>query len=330
MNAPRSPAAPEQAAHRILVVGAAGFIGSHLCTTLTSRGHHVTGLVRPGSVAPAGLATVESELDDGEALAEVLADLDIDGVCHCAWVRHPRSAGTRYGEQAHTSVMPALQLAIAAGMAGVAHVVFVSSGGGLNPPTATEPPTAYGWAKRSVEALLDATAHDFGFGLTVLRPTAVYGPGQDPAKGLGAVTVFLRAILTGQPVHIYGSPSSGRDFLHVEDLVDCVAAVLEREVTGTFDVGGPEVVTLEQLVRNLERALDRRADLRIDNPTGFDPQLVCLDNTAVTTATGWRPTRRLVDAIPELLRDAAQRLAAEGTSRVALDDPLDDPVDAAR
>ncbi len=317
MNAPRSPAAPERVSRRVLVAGAGGFIGSHLCATLTARGHDVTGLVRPGS-SPVPVPVVECELDDGEALADVLTGLEIDVVYHCAWVGHPRSAGTRYGEQARASVMPALQLAIAAGVARVAHVVFVSSGGGLNGP-ATARPTAYGWGKRTVEALLRATAHDFGFGLTILRPTAVYGEGQDPAQGLGVVTAFLTAILTGQPLRIFGSPESGRDFLHVDDLTDCLAAVIEHGVDGMYEVGGPEVVTLAELVRMLEQAAGRRADLRIDNPTGFDPQLVRLQNDAITTATGWVPTRRLVDSIPELVRAAALRLE----NPVVLDDPVD-------
>jgi nucleoside-diphosphate-sugar epimerase len=152
-----------------------------------------------------------------------------------------------------------------------------------------------------VEQLLAAASHDFGFSLAVLRPSAVYGPGQDAGRGLGVVTTFLRSILAGEPLRIYGSLSSGRDYLHVDDLAECTAAVIGHVATGTFEVGGPEIVSLHELVRLLEETSGFRAELLLDDPTGFDAELVSLDNSAVTAATGWAPRRRLRDSLIELV-----------------------------
>jgi UDP-glucose 4-epimerase len=121
------------------------------------------------------------------------------------------------------------------------------------------------------ESTCAATAHDFGFALTTLRPTAVYGPGQDPGSGLGAVTVFLAQLLRGETLHVYGEPGQSRDYLHVADLAACIRAVVAARPQGTFEVGGPEPVRVDELVALLERVLDRRADLVVEPATGLDP-----------------------------------------------------------
>lgn len=260
---------------RILVVGSSGFIGSHLCTVLTLKGHDVEGLVRPG-------------LDDYPSLVQTLTGIEV--VIYCAWVGHPRNDV----EQIDNNVIPALRLATAAGEAGVSHVVFVSSGGGLSANT------SYAYGKKAVEGLFETAAAEFGFNLTVLRPTAIYGPRQDPSKGLGVVATFLDSIRKGHLVQIYGSPDYGRDFLHVIDFSECVSAVIDSKVFGTFEVGGPEIITLVQLVEMIEKTLSCRANVQIDNPTGLDPPTVCLDNYAITAATSWIPIRQLEEELTRL------------------------------
>lgn len=253
---------------KIAVTGSAGFIGSHLSTELKRRNHKVVDLVRPN-------------LDNVTSLAERLQG--VETVCHCAWMGHPRNES-----DSQRNIYTSLVVGRAAELAGIKHVVFMSSGGGINSNT------AYSNSKREVESLLSKDFGLFNFDLTVLRPTAVYGPGQDPSKGLGAVIVFLDAVLQDKPIHILGSPYSGRDFLHVDDLAECTADILEQKILGTFEVGGPEIVQLSDLILMIEGALSKPAIVQIENPTGVDPQTICLDNTSITEATGWTPTRRVI------------------------------------
>lgn len=263
---------------KVAVTGAGGFIGSHLYTELLSLGHEVVGLVRPS-------------LDSIETLITKLDGIDV--LCHCAWAGHPRSES--YVQQNTTT---SLLTAKAAEIAGVGHVIFMSTGGGTQD-------TAYGISKREIELAYKA----FSFDLTVLRPTAVYGDGQNPSKGLGAVTTFLSAVMMGEPIHILGSPYSSRDFLHVQDLVECVGLVVKNKILGTFDIAGPEVISLEELVKILESALSIKAKVQIENPTGVDPQTIQLDNSAITKATGgWVPTRRVIDYIEEKAKEKDDRV----------------------
>lgn len=248
---------------KVAVTGAKGFIGCHISNELISRGHEVVKLVRPS-------------LDNKSILARRLER--VEAICHCAWEGHPRQE-VDISRNLSTSML----VAMAADLAEVKHMVFMSSGGGINGNT------EYAIGKSGVEGIYSKELGLFNFDLTVIRPTAVYGTGQDPSKGIGAVTTFLDAITKDKPIHILGSPYSGRDFLHVDDLAKCVSAVIEQKAYGTFEVGGPEVVKLNDLISMIEATVGKTAIVQIENPTGVDPQTVQLNNEAITNTTGWIP-----------------------------------------
>ena len=165
-----------------------------------------------------------------------------------------------------------------------------------------------------VESVIATTARDFAYNLAVLRPTAVYGPGQDLHKGLGVVTVFVRNMLLDEPLRLFGSTENGRDFLHVSDLADCVVAAVELRLGGTYELGGPEVVRLRELIGLLEGLIGRTATVQREPDSPVDPLLVALDNGPFTAATGWAPRRHLAESLPEVIADVAARLGLGGVS----------------
>lgn len=248
---------------KIAVTGSNGFIGSNLASWLEFRGQEVVRLVRPS-------------LDEPVSLSKKLKGVQV--ICHCAWMGHPRNEADN-----QRNIYTSMVVGKAADIANVDHLIFLSTGGGINNDT------AYANSKREVEKLFSKEFGLFNFDLTTLRPSAVYGSGQDPGKGLGAVTTFLNAVMNDKPIHILGSPHSGRDFLHVNDLVECIWAVAAYGPIGTYDVGGPEVVELRDLIAMIEKTLGKTANVQIENPTGNDPQRVQLDNGPITNVTGWTP-----------------------------------------
>ncbi len=296
------PAVP--AGSRVLVTGAGGFIGSRVVESLATAGHRVITLERF-----LGDIDIVSDLSDPHLLAAEMRARRIEVMVHAAWAGHPRSAGIDYGSQVRDSLTPTLNALLSAGIAGVKQVVFLSTGGGSVTLNSDREPPAYGWAKRMAEALALANAETFDYVLTVLRPSAVYGPGQDPGKGLGAVTVFTASALAGRMIRIFGSPETSRDFLHVDDLADAVRAVIEARVGGAFAVGGPEQVSLRDLVEALETTLGRPVPVTVQESTGVDPATVHLDNSALTAAVGWTPTRHVRDSLPAMV-EAMRRGAA--------------------
>jgi UDP-glucose 4-epimerase len=166
-----------------------------------------------------------------------------------------------------------------------------------------------------VEATAMVTAEAFGYLLTVVRPTAVYGPGQDPAKGLGAVAVFAQQILSGRPIHVFGSLDTSRDFLHVDDLAEAIVRLAARRASGTFEVGGPELVTLRTLIDELERVIGRRAIVEVTARTGLDRDSVLLDSTTLESTISWAPGRTVADQLPDVVVDVAARLDIPAPNR---------------
>ena len=295
----QSPMTPERSVTVVAVTGASGFIGKHVCRALAQAGHEVVEIdiasARPDRC-------VVDDLSDPVRLGDILRATNATRLVHAAWAGHPRSAGTNYTGQLTASVIPTTNAMLAAALAGIDHVVTLSSGGGLAGVAADRiKPPAYGWAKKVAESVALAHSEMFGFSLTVLRPSAVYGPGQNPRSGLGAVTVFADALLHGRPIRLLGTGQETRDFLHVHDLARAVELSVSGCTSGIFDLGGPESVSLAHLISLIEAATGRQAVVQHLPATGVDPAQVVMDDRPFAEAVGWEPTVRLEDALPELV-----------------------------
>ncbi len=162
-------------------------------------------------------------------------------------------------------------------------------------------PPAYGWAKRLAEEIAAVHAEIFGFDLTVIRPSAVYGPGQDPRTGLGAITIFADKVLRGEPLRVFGSLRSSRDYVHVRDVARAVERAMTCDVHGTFDLGGPEQISLNTLIALIGGATGLVPTVQVEAATGVDPDRVALDSSAFREATGWSPEIRVADSLHELV-----------------------------
>ena len=284
---------------QIAITGSGGFIGGHVMSALRGEGHQVVGV---GRSAGEGVDVV-LDLSDVDAIRCLFEQEQVASVVHCAWSGHPRSSAHEFAGQLHANVVTSANVGLACGLAGVEQLVFVSSGGATHSGSRERPPPAYGWAKMAAEGVLEATADSFGTILTILRPSAVFGPGQDPAGRLGVVAVFADRLLQGLPLEVFGSLEQSRDFLHVRDLADVVVACLSARVSGMFPVGGPDQVTIGALIRTLEGAAGVAAQVRLVEVSGVDPVVVQLDNSALLAAVGWKPKRHLPGSVDEIFAE---------------------------
>jgi len=279
---------------RVLLTGAAGFIGSSVSEALVRRGDHVIGVDNLNTfydpaIKEENLRSVEQTANEApgrfEAVrVDIVKDADRirtlfevpatrpDVVCHlAAW------AGVRPSIQnpliyAQTNVEGTARLLELAREFAVLPFVFASSssvyGARKEVPfretdPVDDPISPYAATKKAGELLGYTWHHLHGIRFVGLRFFTVYGPRQRPEM---AIHKFAARILAGEPIPMFGDGSTSRDYTYIDDIVEGVVAALDR-AHGTpgyriYNLGGSETTTLAELVQHLERALGREATIQ--------------------------------------------------------------------
>jgi nucleoside-diphosphate-sugar epimerase len=150
----------------------------------------------------------------------------------------------------------------------------------------TRPVSPYGVTKLAAENLCRAHAEELGLPLVVLRYFSVYGPGQRPDMGYYR---FVRAILEGNPVVVYGDGLQVRGNTFVEDCVEATVAALEAAPGEIYNVGGGETATVWEVLGKLETLLGRRAVVRHEPARPGDQRFTGADTAKLARHLGWQP-----------------------------------------
>lgn len=292
---------------KILVTGAAGFIGYHLSHRLLARGDQVVGLDNLNdyydvSLKQARLAQLEGrpgfrfvrmDLADRGGIAGLFA-----GECFDKVVNLAAQAGVRYSLQnphayVDSNLVGFVNILEGCRHAGVQHLVFASSssvyGANTRMPfsihhNVDHPVSLYAATKKANELMAHAYSHLYQLPTTGLRFFTVYGPWGRPDM---ALFLFTKAILDGRPIDIYNFGKMQRDFTYIDDIVEGIIRITDkvaepnpywsgdRPDPGTsaapyrnYNIGNHNPVELLHLVETLERALGRKA---IKNPLPLQP-----------------------------------------------------------
>jgi nucleoside-diphosphate-sugar epimerase len=221
----------------VAVTGASGFLGDAVCRTLSARGFQVRALVRdPGRYAgPPGARAAHCDLPD---VIDEAALAGAEAIVHCAYAtRETVLERARRVNETGTQ-----RLAEAARRAGVARTVFVST-----VLAAADAPSYYARSKYALEALSDP-ARD-----TVIRPGLIIG-----RHGHGLFQQLLDNMRGLRVVPLFDGGSQPLQTVHVDDVCEAIARVLERELVGTFNVAEPDPPTLGAFLRSMARRLGIR------------------------------------------------------------------------
>lgn len=300
---------------RVLVTGAAGFIGSHLVDRLVADGHRVTGLDDLSTGKLANLADARRSKDFGfhrfditsPDLAALVERDKPDVVCHLAAQMDVRRSVADPLHDTRVNVLGTVNLLDACLRASVQRVVFASSGGTVygEPPSipvseraALHPASPYGAAKAAGETYVSAYQRLHGMPGVSLRLGNVYGPRQDPHGEAGVVAIFARALLNGKPTTIFGDGTSRRDYVHVEDVVDAFVRCLGGRADGRRLNIGTAVATTVRALHTLVAAAAGVPDAPDFAPVRpGELEAVALDSGAARRALGWEPVADLAEGI---------------------------------
>jgi UDP-glucuronate 4-epimerase len=310
---------------RVLLTGAAGFIGSHVAERLVARGDEVVGLDNfddfyPRAVKEANLAALENEprfrLVEGDVRDAALVGGLLDAatvtvhLAARAGVRPSLEDPARY---ASVNIEGTAVLLEAMRRAGAHRFVFGSSSSvyGDTAPVpfaedwpALQPISPYAATKRAGELLCATFAQLYGLRIMALRFFTVYGPRQRPDL---AIHKFTRLIAGGRPVPFYGDGSSERDYTYIDDIVGGVEAAVGWTAGAApgvevVNLGESRTTTLSALVALIARALGREARLeRLPEQPG-DVRRTCADVRKAARLLGYRPSTPVEDGIPRFVR----------------------------
>jgi UDP-glucose 4-epimerase len=294
---------------KVLVTGAAGFIGSHLVDRLVADGHRVTGLDdlsagRLANLAEArrtkGLSFHKFDVTESN-LEDVIAREHPEVVFHLAALR-----STDHQREAEVGVLGTANLLHACARSEVQRVVFTSDATAVYAPArraiseraGVTPGTSFGAGKVAAESFVEAYQRQHGLRGVVLRLGTVYGPRQQR----GVVAAFARAMSKGHPATVHGDGSTRRDLVHVDDVVDALLRCVGGKADGRrLNIGSGEATS----VRDLHRAMAAIAGVP-DAPdyapsrTGELPS-IALDSASARRALGWETTTSLGDGLKDLL-----------------------------
>lgn len=295
----------------VVVTGAAGFIGSHVCRGLVETGYHVVGVdnfdpfygraakeraIAPLRAAP-GFRLVEGDVRDRAVMDVVLRGAH--AVVHLA-----ARAGVRasvYAPHVYRAVNVGGSAAVleACRTAGVRRLVVASSSSvyGASPVPfreATTPPapqSPYATTKLAMEALVWCHAEADHAHAVILRFFSVYGPGQRPDQLIHQV---VRAAVHGTPLERYGAAASARDYTHVRDVTRGVLAALRHtERPGracvVANIGAGRAVSLDQVIRLVEGAVGRPVSQRLRDASPGDTPVTLADLAVARRTLGYAP-----------------------------------------
>jgi dTDP-glucose 4,6-dehydratase len=302
---------------RILVTGAAGFLGSHLCDRLLADGHRVVGMDNYITGTPANLAHLAHhsafQFVRHDVTTFIEVDGPLDGVMHFASPASPvdylelpiqtlkvGSLGTHKALGLARAKRARFLLASTSEVYGdpLVHPQPESYWGNVNP---VGPRGVYDEAKRFAEAMTMAYHRFHGMDTRIVRVFNTFGPRMRPHDGR-VVSNFIMQALRGEPLTIYGDGSQTRSFCYVDDLIDGIVRLFERGTPDPTNIGNPGEFTVRQLADRV-LALTGSNSPVVQRPLPVDdPRVRQPDITRAREMLGWEPKVPLDEGLTRTIR----------------------------
>ncbi len=291
-----------------MVTGAAGFIGSHLCERLIEKGHKVIGLDIFTDFYPRGMKEenlrilrkmASFEFVEGDLLEIDLKELlkGVDVVFHQAAQAGVRSSwGDQFRTYTDNNILATQRLLECCREASLIRFINASSSSiygdtddlPMRETGALRPVSPYGVSKLSAENLCYLYWKNMGVPTVSLRYFTVYGPRQRPDM---AFHRFIRALLQGKEISVFGDGLQSRDFTYVSDIVEANLLCMDKAPEGeSFNIGGGSRTTLLEVFDILGEIAGKKPSLRFETVEKVDVRHTWADMSKARDVLGYRPT----------------------------------------
>jgi UDP-glucuronate 4-epimerase len=306
-----------------LVTGAAGFIGARTSEMLIEQGHTVVGVDNMNDAYDPRMKEyrlkklqtlknfefVRDDISDRAILnrKSPIVDRKFDGVINLA-----ARAGVRFSVEnpwvfLESNIMGTLNMLELCRQLNCRKFILASTSSiyGANPPyptpesaSSSEPLQPYAASKKGAEALAHSYHHLYDIDVTVLRFFTVYGPAGRPDL---AMFRFVQWITEGRPVHVYGDGEQSRGFTFIDDIGRGIIAALKPVGYEIINLGGHEVITINNLIKLIEQIAGKKAIVDYGPPVKADMQSNWADVGKAREMLGWQPQVSLRDGIQSLV-----------------------------
>lgn len=279
---------------KVLVIGANGFLGSHLVDSLIHRGYQVRAFDRYKDIKDVNFdLSDEIEVFSGDFLNQTdikTALQDVEYVYHLVSTTTPASADADPLIDIDTNIrgtVELLQRCVAQG--DIRRVLYSSSGGTvygdfvsdtpIPEATATNPVSPYGIGKVAIENYLSYFNRKYQLDYTIFRIANPYGERQPLLRKQGVIPIFADLILKGKPITVYGDGSMVRDYIYVKDVAEIMADALQNEAlkNETINLGSGTGESINQIITELEKIIGQTAIIEYKEKPSTFVQSVVLD-----------------------------------------------------
>lgn len=288
---------------KILIIGGAGFIGSHLCDALLDRGNIVRVFDRPGIVPYRVFKSTESiEWVQGDFNSEIDIEKAVTGckiIFHLISTTLPKSSNEDPVYDIQSNVIGTVRLLDIARRAAIEKLVFVSSGGTvygipneipISESHPTNPLSSYGISKLAIEKYLKLYELMYGLKYSIIRLANPYGARQRTNGAQGAVAVFMEKAIKNEEINIWGDGSVVRDYIYISDVIDALLSVANYYGgENVFNIGSGQGKNLNQILQEIELILHRPVLRSYTESRSFDVPVNVLDIELAKKILDWSP-----------------------------------------
>ena len=299
----------------VTIIGASGFIGSHLVDSLLVRGYQVRavsralpGLLSKSSLNSPSLSLFPLDIQNYDCLKLAVSGSDI--VYHLACSTLPASSNLDPRSDVRVNLLGTLNLLDICVAENISRLVVISSGGTvygvprfvpITEEHPTDPICSYGITKLAIEKYVSLYNKLYGLNGIILRVSNPYGERQRCDSSQGVIPIFLRQALERHPLKILGDGSSVRDYLYISDLMNALLAAMHYVGSEyLFNIGSGSGLSLIDLVNEIEKLLEYSIEVVYAQKREFDVPSNILSISKAKSCLSWVPKVSISEGLVRL------------------------------